>query len=354
MSSRSSSNNNSENNHPNETIDDGGPQPKKAKTSGGSEITCFAVTLLKGHKGHAEADYTVELATNEHGLFHLIEFVIEKIMNREEGITTDFYFSHLWDVEFQGKIYKNGWRPSSVEASIKNHIDQEDVIPLKDLNIQVGDKGLFSGGTGSFNISVLSVETQKEAGLKYPIFKKMPVPYSSLLSDDWLSADEKCRIEKLRLDFQSYYKTKSVWQGSYFQGFERAFPKNPGWDDFEMDLMEALIEADCKFKKSWNSILKYAFCGRTESSTSGKWYQLQKYRMKSFGTVDKKILLAKRLACNLIDKALSTGIPKPQPNPLDVAEQYWIREGKGEELKDPLERRWLMNRYQDLKLMGML
>jgi hypothetical protein len=40
--------------------------------------------------------------------------------------------------------------------------------------------------------------------------------------------------------------------------------------------MKLLLKSGMKFKKSWNSVLQYCFVSRSEASTSGKWYALQR------------------------------------------------------------------------------
>ena len=84
--------------------------------------------------------------------------------------------------------------------------------------------------------------------------------------------------------------------------------------------MGLLLNGGAKFKKSWNSIMQYAFVDRAETAASYQWYKLQKetYRREYVGrglSNGECIRLAKRLAKTHLRRCLESGAPKKQPHP---------------------------------------
>ncbi|CAJ1913516.1 unnamed protein product [Cylindrotheca closterium] len=94
----------------------------------------FLVQNLNADGCHASSDYSVSLLVGRHGF-------------------------HLWSIVFDGTKYRNGWRvcPPGIGAP-RRLIDEQDVRPLKDLEIQVGHKGKFEGESATFSFVVTEID----------------------------------------------------------------------------------------------------------------------------------------------------------------------------------------------------
>lgn len=311
--------------------------------SASAEKVCrFLITNLQGKRGYAKNDYRIDLLHSKHGLYNIAETVFD-IMDKEK-LTTDFIYSHLWNMTFSKNVYKNGWRrqrrPGSDEwnrpATITD-IDEGEprLFSGLDVPLEKGQKGKFSGESASFDYVLESIvdmsAASDKAAVAYPHVSKVANKISAKLEDDWLTPSRKSQCNKHRDMWRKFYSGKNSWKQLQRgdRAFTRAKPIAPMWGE-ELKIMGLLINADCKFKKSWTNIMQYAFVDRTESACSMRWYQLKKedYRLEWYGkgkSASEKIVLAKRLAKSMMKDQLERK-PKRERHPYANSKERWLRE----------------------------
>jgi len=72
------------------------------------KVCRFLVKDLCARHGYAKADYHVDLVIGEHGLLDLVLKVFDVL--HDGNLTTDTPYAHLWNLTFDGRTYRNGWR----------------------------------------------------------------------------------------------------------------------------------------------------------------------------------------------------------------------------------------------------
>jgi len=310
-----------------------------------SNVCRFLITNLQGKRGYAKNDFRIDLLQSKHGLYDIAETVFD-IMHKEK-LTNDMIYSHLWDMSFNTKVYKNGWRrqkfPSSDEwdrPADKHDIDEGERRLFSDLEVplQKGQKGKFGGESASFDfvlesITDMTAATKDKQEVTYPHVSKIPSQISTKVEDDWLTPSQKSQCNTLREKWTKFYKGNNSWKqvrDSEIRAYTRAKPSAPVWGSEELQIMGLLINADCKFKKCWTNIMQYAFVNRTESACSMRWYQLKKedYRLKHIGkglSSSGQVSLAKRLAKSMLKVQLERK-PKKESHPYANAREQVLRE----------------------------
>jgi len=312
-----------------------------ADNSNNTKVCRFLISNLQGGRGYAKNDFRIDLLQSKHGLYDIAETVFD-IMDKEK-LTNDMIYSHLWDMTFNKKVYKNGWRrqtmPDSGEwtqPASETDIDEGEPRLFSGLNtpLEKGQKGKFGGESASFEYVLESI-TDMSAAQKdktYPHVSKVANQISTKVEDDWLTPSQKSQCIKLQEMWGKFYSGNNSWKRakrSPDRAFTRAKPSAPQWGD-ELQIMGLLINADCKFKKCWTNIMQYAFVDRTESACSMRWYQLKKedYRLKWYGkgkSAAEKISLAKRLAKSTMKVQLERK-PKRERHPYANADEAVLRE----------------------------
>jgi hypothetical protein len=229
-------------------------------TNNNSTTTCrFLIQNLKrgtGVGGFAMSDYHVDLVIGQHGLFDLIVQVFDILRSPAEKLTSDSYYSHLWDFDFAGVPYTYGWRAhdkneirnSSSESTFngKHHIDEETIHPLDKLPtpLAVGQKGSIGGRSSSFDVTLvkLVVVDDKDSGYTSAAsagrekefiqrWAAVSVPFSSDLADaDWISETCKRDVSRLRQEWAHYMGGLRVWK--YKRPWDR---RDEDDDDLDID-----------------------------------------------------------------------------------------------------------------------
>jgi hypothetical protein len=292
-------------------------------TSSSLKVCKVMVQNLRGGKGDANTDYMVNLLIGKHGLFDLVCKVFE--IMKESKLTRDNCGSHLWSVVFHGTKYDNGWRTSLdgyCPGGPMRHVDEHDVRPLKDLKIQVGQKGTWSGESGSFHFVVTEIDGTPEAGVEYPQHSAIKLTCSSALTDDWITASQKAACIQAREAWVAYYKGSSN-SSKRDRSTGQVVPCKPlvsPWGSEEFELLGLCLNAGHAFTKSWKLILQYALVTRPQAASSQQWYKLQKedYRREYVGkgkSAAQMTMLVKKLALNMV-----TNLPLP-PSPAAILEQ---------------------------------
>ena len=306
-----------------------------------NKVCRFLITNLQGGYGYANNDYHIDLIQSKHGLYEIVEIVFRILA--KEGLTTDSIYSHLWNISFNKKMYKNGWR---YQIGIWNRppkdtdIDEGEPRLFSGLEtpLQEGQKGKFGGESASFqyvleSMTDVSPASKDSQAVTYPHVVKIANTISFQVEDDWVTPSQKLQCNKLRKTWVKFYSGNNSWKQVRDDHTRRAFirgkPCAPVWQD-ELKIMGLLINADCKFKKSWTNIMQYAFVDRTESACSMRWYQLKKedYRLKWYGrgkSAAEKISLAKRLAKSMMEVKLER-MPKRECHPYANAREKVLRE----------------------------
>lgn len=261
------------------------------------------------------------------GLYDLINEVFRALLTPLCG---DDIISHLWSLSLErGETFHGPFHHQQPECSER--------VPRKLGNLAqiIGDKGHFQGESGVFTIileEIRTVETSTSKSLVPSVERFSPPQWSTSIIPDFLTAEEMARALGFRDAFTAYMAGDNAWvRCRKSNTFTVGKPESPSWgyaNNPEVHLLILLLKSGAKFKKSWESILKYGLPRRTESATSMKWYQLRKQdyvtegiaRGKSSGEM---ILGAKRIARTLMEAALAHGVPDLGPRPLT----FYEREG---------------------------
>ena len=281
---------------------------------------------------------------------------------RKENLTHDSIYSHLWNLQFEDKVYMNGWRrqrfPGSDEfdrPSNESDLDEGEPRLLNGLErpIEDGQKGSCSGESTTFEFVVehanLEVEFIDET--KYPRVTAVPLQLSTKVEDDWLTNTEKSRSIELVNAWDSYFRGENSWKRNRVTGdFIRCKPNHSSWGCEEFKVMGLLINAGVKFKKSWTNILQYAFVDRAETACSYQWYKLQKeaFRREGVGrrlTNPERIQLAKRKATAILRHHFQRGVPKKEPHPWKRVEKALRKRKKIDDTTSEEDKRHLCALY---------
>ncbi len=272
----------------------------------------------------------------------------------KENLTTDFIYSHLWDITFNNKTYSNGWRHQKWplgsgewdRPATDDDVDEGERRLLSGFNspLEKGQKGRFGGESASFEFVLESITDASPplnaSAVTYPNVSKVANVISSKAEDDWLTPSQKSQCNQLMATWRNFYSGNNSWKRVKYPGdrkFQRAKPSPPEWRNEQLEIMGLLINADCKFKKCWTNIMQYAFVDRTESACSMRWYQLKKedYRLEWFGrgkSSTEKIQLAKRLARSMMKRQLERK-PKKEPHPYANYVEEHMREYAARDLE---------------------
>jgi hypothetical protein len=302
---------------------------------------------------------------SDKGLYDLINEVFRAVMT---PLCDDDIISHLWSVSlyssergdtFHGPFHHR--KPECSEMHPRN---------LCDLSLSVGATGRFESQSGSFAFKLVDVRAVEAStssspsamealsGSSLPSVERLaPSPWSTNVITDFLTSEEMDRAMTYRDAFAAYMAGDNAWKrchksereresvtGNPHHIFVAGKPESFPWgcaDNAELTLLILLLKSGAKFKRSWESILKYGLPRRTQAATSMKWYQLRKedlnhrdsmssyfswtsrvVRGKSSGMM---ILDAKRIARNLMQAALADGIPVLGPPPFKDSHSQWCR-----------------------------
>jgi hypothetical protein len=283
---------------------------------------------------------------SKHGLYDIVETVFDIMEN--EKLTHDKIYSHLWELSFNKKVYKNGWRrqtsPSSDEwdrPAGEHDIDEGEprLFGGLEASLEKGQKGKFGGESASFDFALESITdmttaaAKKDVTITYPHVSKVPSQISTKVEDDWLTLSQKSQCNELHDKWTKFYSGNNGWKRvkrCEDRSFTRAKPSPPVWSSEEVQIMGLLLNAGCKFKKCWTNIMQYAFVDRTEGGCSMRWYQLKKedYRLNYIGrglSSTGRISLAKRLAKSMMKVQLEHK-PKRERHPYENADEAVLRE----------------------------
>ena len=300
------------------------------------------VNKLSGNQGRADEAYFIDLVVSQHSLFDLVLAVFDTM--RDQSLTSERQFSHLWNITFNGKTYRNGWRHGSkylfeppkeeLEHDPQhNHIDEMAPRFLSKLNLAEGQEGSFSGHA-KFKLKVISPDYKRIPANQVHEYPKMTLQppdsnsiVSSQMKDDWLSPEQKQAVRKLKQEYTVYYDGENAWkrQCCYPYDYIRAKPVKPDFNEDEFEMVAHMILSGAKFKKSWTAVLQYGLASRTEKYASGRWYQIAKepYRLSQVTTdrgrrltKDQHVVMAKRRAKECLEHALQIPAPSgPGPHP---------------------------------------
>mmetsp|Transcript_21444 Transcript_21444/g.35500 ORF Transcript_21444/g.35500 Transcript_21444/m.35500 type:complete len:386 (-) Transcript_21444:80-1237(-) len=317
----------------------------------------FLIQNIQARSEHAKSNYHVDLLVSQHGLFDIVLQVWEILMN--ESLTQDLYTSHLWSLQFNKVRYSYGWRRCS-GATVKNHLDEESIIPLKDLNVSTGQKGHFNGESASFDFVLVDADYKHPAAAvdEYPKTTALAASFTSDLSNDWIHSN--AGLEQAALEFRKNYKEyiqgdQNEWRHDR-QTYEFVLckPESPRWTHEEETIMGLLLRAGCKFVKSWKSVLQYTLVHRAQTAASGQWYKLQReaYRLEYIGRnldTEARMVLAKRLAKSHLESALEQGVPPTSPpHPFIKTEEVCRKRGLIDDGMSPETKRHKLQNYHAL------
>lgn len=311
--------------------------------------------------GYATSDYYIDLVKQHHGLYDLVCKVYDIL--RKERLSRDSVYSHLWNLRFAGKVFRNGWRLKNFQTGeydrAANSADIDDREPriLSSLAkpIANGQKGQFWGDvkfTAFFEVEVVNVAFETlDASADLSAYPKVSKVASAVVSgsveDDWIEQSEKDSCATRRSQWQHYLSKESSWKRDRAGGYVPAKPVQPAWGDDETRIIGLLINAGAKFKKSWTGIMQYAFLDRAETAASRMWYQLrgkESYRIDRIGgnmTNQARIQLAKRLARRRMQHFLEKDVPKRDQHPYARVEKALRKRGKIDDATSESERKRL-------------
>lgn len=220
-----------------------------------------------------------------------------------------------------------------------------ETVDEKGIAVKIANPWAFSEEKGKNASSLLP---------QYPKTAKLAIQVSGSVANDWIGTEDAGPCIQLRHAWSTYYAGENSWKRD-----RRTYdwivgkPLSPPWNGNEMEIMGLLLNSDCKFKKSWNHILQYAFVDRSESATSMKWYQLKgkcSYMIEYHGrgmTNQARIQLAKRLAKKHMTNSLDRGCPVKDLHPNANLEQQLRKRGMINDDTDASERKRLCAMYRD-------
>ena len=315
-----------------ETDDEAEDEP-----NGNLTICRFRIKHLKGEgldpddnmSGYAKCDYYIDLTNERHGLYDLMSEA-HNILHRE-NLAGRSMNSSYWSVKFAGTTYHNGVRRFDHLTDKYNRppkdtdIDDGEVRILSSLAnpISKGQKGRFLGKAAvdfSFLMEDAALDVIGASGEKLSLFPKVTriqVKHSGFAEQDWISNSVMERCANLRSAWKTLLQVDKYWRPDFSNGsFLKVSFGSFDYDVAELQVIGLLINSGIKFKKAWNTVLKFALLNRTEGAVSTKWYQLRGKDMfidhvgKNMRT-DDRITLAKRLAEKRMNHFLDMGHPNP-------------------------------------------
>ena len=115
----------------------------------------FLITDLKTGRGYSESNYQIDLIKSEHGLYDIVSSVY-KVLDWE-NLTDDSIYSHLWDLQFAGKRYCNGWR-RQIYLDDTSKYDR----PATKRDLDAGEPRLLNGLEKSIEIGQKGVDTPQD------------------------------------------------------------------------------------------------------------------------------------------------------------------------------------------------
>lgn len=129
--------------------------------------------------------------------------------------------------------------------------------------------------------------TDTPAGVTYPRVETVTLDLNAVVDSNFLSDELKQAAMRLRAQYATYYAGNNGWKQDPRTGaYSARKALAPDWGIQEIEIVSLLINADTKFKKSWNEILQYALVDRPETASSGYWYKLrgkESYKREYFG-----------------------------------------------------------------------
>ncbi|GKY98523.1 hypothetical protein MPSEU_000809400 [Mayamaea pseudoterrestris] len=314
--------------------------PPTSSTENAPMTHCrFLVSQVRTHK-HADCEFHVDLIREKHSLFTLVALIFKEFHNKH--LTHDDYYSHLWNLFWNNEEFQYGWqdcpqvRILEMFEERKKHIGDKHQQFLKTFDLQTGQKGSFEGRSATFSITLIGLMPDVDASSieSYPKIVAAPLTFGDKLEADWLSRDDATRCLTLADYWYYWYEGENEWRLIDGDEWSLRRPLFKEWTADEMDLMGFLINGNCKFKKSWNSILRFALLDRREGACSQMWYKLkgpQNYRLEEGCgrglSADRCIRHAKIMAKGRIRQLLSEGSPRRKPHPLVHAEQECRKRG---------------------------
>jgi hypothetical protein len=221
-----------------------------------------------------------------HGLYDLVSAVYD--IAHSQKCTHDSINAHLWDIEFNNKVYCNGWRHCNFngewdQPACEKDVDFGERRMLSELSVRKGQGGRKSGSSLSFDLVVIDVsETvlsknvlvkipqsllvsgksfdlcgggkEGDKNATYPKVAIVPCDITGNLSEDWIGSDTKSQSLQLRDAWRRYNGGLNGWKFDY--GLRPADwipskPLSPPWSLEEREIIGLLISSGCKFKKSW-------------------------------------------------------------------------------------------------------
>lgn len=340
---------------------------KTVETSSAKISICrVLVTDLKGGRGNAKTDYRIDLEKSKAGLYDIVDLIYTIL--RKEKLTSDSIHSHLWNLQFGGMTYQNGWRRKMTpyadaeydRPSNEYDLDegQRRILNSLEKPIEIGQKGQCSGESAQFSFVVenANVEVEDEPTNTPPVYTcitAVPIKGPSKVENDWVTSDERSRALQLSSAWQSYMQGENSWKRDRrTHEYIRTKPLPRCWSGDEVEILGLLINAGAQFKKSWTSIMQFAFIGRAETATSGQWYKLKKedYRREHTGkglSSAECIRLAKRLSESLLRRQFENGAPKKEPHPWKRSEDALRKRKKIDDTTSPAEKRRLILMHRE-------
>lgn len=249
-------------------------------------VVRFLISNLQGGLKHAPSDYHVDLILELHGLYDLVSTVYS--IARSAKCTTDSVNSHLWDVTFNGKRYRNGWRHCRHDTNDWNRPADETDVDLGErrllsgLSVKTGQEGRKSGESLVFDLKVIDLSETVKSGdvlvkipsssvfsgkefdvcgggkkgddgfCAYPKVAKVILSISGNLSEDWIDHDAKAQSLRLRGAWSRYNEGLNGWKRDRREGgWIPSKPISPAWGKDEREIIGLLLNSGCKFKQSW-------------------------------------------------------------------------------------------------------
>ena len=341
-------------------------------------ICRFLIQNLKGEgldpedntSGFAKCDYYIDLIKERHGLYDLIS-EIHDILHRE-NLSDRSINSSYWSVKFAGTTYHNGVRRYDHLAGEYDRppngtdIDDGELRILASLTKPVakGDAGRFMGKAAvgfSFLVEDAAFDAIDASDENLKLYRKVTqvkAKHSSFAELDWISTGEITRCADLRASWKTLLQVDKYWRPDFSNGSSSFLKVAPGffgrfdYDVDELQLMGLLMNAEVKFKKAWNAVLKYALLNRTEGAVSTKWYQLRGKDMfidhvgKNM-SIDDRASLAKRLAKKRMPNFFEMGYP----NAYLLIEESLRKRGMIDDSASEAEKKRLCSEWSSYSIM---